>query len=297
MDLRQTKILIGKRFGEFRVAGNEILICCPFCVARGRTVDRNYKLYLNPSKDAAHCWRCEYSGRLSNLIPQLAVFESNFAEVERHPPFTESDTEAFPACVDIVQLPEGSVARTYIEGRGFRVSEVPGRFFYCDDYRKGGSYSFGARLIMPVHQGGVYRGFQARTLADHKVKYINATGMDKGYLLYNYDVAICQDAELIIVEGIFDALKAGPTAVAAFGKSVSPEQVRLIALGNFKKVIILLDNDGTAKKDIDNLARALAPNFNTYVALLPGGHDAGDLSGEEIRRFLLDSNSNVRRIY
>lgn len=295
MELRVAKIIIAKRFGEFRLAGDEILICCPFCTARGRGVDRNFKLYLNPVKDAAHCFRCEYSGRVSNLIPQLAVFESNFAEIERRPPFVESDTEAFPACVDIAELSPNEMARTYIEGRGFRVSDLPGRFFYCHDYRKG-NYSFGARVIMPVHQGGVYRGFQARTLEDHKVKYVNSTGMDKRYLLYNYDCAIQQDAELIITEGIFDCLKAGPTAVAAFGKAVSPEQVRLIALGNFKKVIILLDNDGTAKKDIDQLSKALAPNFNTYVALLDG-HDAGELSYEEIRRFLSDPNSNVKRIY
>lgn len=296
MDLKSTKILIAKRFGEYHISGDEICICCPFCVARGRSVDQNFKLYLNPVKDAAHCFRCEYSGRVSNLIPQLAVFESSFAEVERHPPFTESDIEACPACVDVTQLPEGSMARTYIEGRGFPIDTVPGRFFYCSDYRKG-NYSFGARLIMPVHQGGVYRGFQARTLEDHKIKYVNATGMDKRYLLYNYDWAIQQDDELIITEGIFDCLKAGPTAVAAFGKAVSPEQIRLIALGNFRKIIILLDNDGTAKKDIAQLSKALAPNFNTYIALLDDNRDAGDLSYEEIRRFLLDPNSNVRKIY
>ena len=187
------------------------------------------------------------------------------------------------------------MARSYVQSRGFEVSEVVRRFYYCEDYRKG-NYSFGARLIMPVHQGGLYRGFQARTLADHKVKYVNASGMDKKYLLYNYDCAIQQSDEIIITEGIFDCLKAGPTAVAAFGKAVSPEQIRLIALGNFKKVIILLDNDGTAAKDIKALASALAPNFNTFVALLPSG-DAGAMSTEEIRRFLLDTNSNITKIY
>ena len=282
--------LINSRFGDYRDAGgNEIRVCCPFCLLRGKTIDVKYKLYINPVKDALHCFRCDYKGKVSTLFPQLASLGVEFEKIGRR---TENTTlEAIPTgCYNLSQLPTSHLCREFLEGRGFGLSDfdMAGGILFCEDYKKG-DYSFGPRLLFPVYQFGVYRGFQARTIwKNTDPKYINASGMEKKTILYNYDNAF-KHKNLIIVEGIFDAVRVGlDRAIASFGKAISEEQIRLIALGDFDRVILLLDPD--AKKEGESSARKLSTNFNTYIGLL-SEKDPAEMTREEI------DSTELKRVY
>ena len=154
--------LISSRFGDHRDAGgNEIRVCCPFCLLRGKTQDDKYKLYINPVKDAIHCFRCDYKGKASSLFPQLASLGVEFEKIGKR---TENATlEAIPTgCYNLSQLSASHLCREFLEGRGFGLSDfdMAGGILFCEDYKKG-DYSFGPRLLFPVYQFGVYRGFQA----------------------------------------------------------------------------------------------------------------------------------------
>ena len=274
--------LISSRFGDHRDAGgNEIRVCCPFCLLRGKTQDDKYKLYINPVKDAIHCFRCDYKGKASSLFPQLASLGVEFEKIGRK---SENATlEAIPTgCYSLSQLPTSHLCREFLKGRRFGLLDfdMAGGLLFCEDYKKG-DFSFGPRLLFPVYQFGAYRGFQARTIWKNTLpKYVNASGMEKKTILYNYDNAFKQNEDLFIVEGMFDASRTGlDRTVASFGKAISDEQIRLIALGDFKRVILLLDPD--AKKEGEASARKLSTNFNTYTGIL-SEKDPAEMTREEI---------------
>jgi hypothetical protein len=48
-----------------RPAGSEYRACCPFCG------DTKFHLYLNPQKDAWHCFRCGEGGGVRDLLQKL----------------------------------------------------------------------------------------------------------------------------------------------------------------------------------------------------------------------------------
>ncbi len=271
--------LIARRFGEYDRQGDEIAVNCPFCFLRGHTPDTKKKLYINVTKGVVHCFRCNHSGRAADLLPQVAVLEAKQSTTD----FEEAKLEPLPEGIALSDLPSTHTACTYIESRGFTVKGLGSRAYFCEDYCKG-KYSFGPRLILPVYQMGGYQGFQARALISHDAKYVNASGMNKKVLLYNYDRVVSQSKELIITEGIFDCLKSGPTAVAAFGKAISDEQVRLISLNSFDRIYVILDPE--ARDDAKAVARRLAMHFNTYILQLSPGVDPGMLITSQIRTLL-----------
>lgn len=274
--------LIQRRFGEYRRSRDEFIVRCPFCTLRGKSPDTKFKLYINPSKNVFNCFRCGYTGHAANLLPLLGSLEFDIKE-EQQQTLKPSTVEPLPLqLTSLDYLLASHPAVSYLQGRGISSSD---RILYCSDYKKE-NFSFGSRLIFPIYQFGVYRGFQARTLTDHSVKYIGATNMSKSSLLYNFDTAFAQTEELIITEGIFDCFKAGPTSVAIFGKSASDAQLRLINLNAFKRVYVFLDPE--AHKEIKALARKLAENFRTFTVTAPEGEDPGSLSYTEIRRLISD---------
>lgn len=271
--------LIKTQFGEYKDGGSDIQVNCPFCILRGRTADTGFKLYISINKDVYHCFRCDSAGRTSRLFPQLASYGTVF---DRTVVEDDKQLESLPEGFRLRELPEGHVARNFIQNRGFTCDELDSKVLYCPEYRKG-NLSFGQRILFPIAQFGSYRGFQARALDNKEPKYIGATSMVKKTILYNFDEAFLQDEELVIVEGFFDCLKVGSTGVAVMGKAVSDEQLRLIRLGRFKRVVVLLDKD--AKKEVKETAAKLAPYFTTFVGFLDK-KDPGEMSHEELRHFL-----------
>lgn len=278
--------LIKSKFDDYRESGDDVRVCCPFCPTRGRSIDKEFKLYINPIRNVTHCFRCEYSGRADVMFPQLVAFDIS---TETKKP-ESADLESLPECVQLYDLSSTHLAREYIEGRGFTSQWLWDRVFFCKDYCKD-DYSYGPRIIFPFYQYGLYRGFQARTIwKNTEPKYLSATGMKKKNLLYNYDTAFSQNKELVITEGPIDCLKTGDHAVALLGKAISDEQLRLIQLGDFKRIVTLLD-PGT-KKEGKETAKKLAQYFNTFKGDLKD-KDPGEMTRPEIQQFL----QTVERVF
>ncbi len=292
VNTRLLKRVIESKFGDVKPAGEDTRVNCPFCIIRGRkTPDNEYKLYINPIRDVAHCFRCDYASKASKLIPQIASFGVPVGKVQEQNDGEEDGLEGIPSNCTLDSLPDEHLALTYLTNRGFNPFHFLERIVFCPDYKKN-NYSFGPRLIFPVFQSGTYRGFQGRTVWKNTLpKYIGATNMKKKALLYNYDEAFSQDEQLIVTEGFFDVLRIGSQAVGAFGKAVSDEQLRLIRMGQFKRIVMLLDPD--AKKEGLESANELARDFNTYVGLLKD-KDPGEMTRTELDNFM---KNQLRRVY
>ena len=154
------------------------------------------------------------------------------------------------------------------------------------------------RLIIPIHLNGDLRGFVGRSIYDppsnfsklgqklwsrvHKyVKVLNPKGFNSSRLVFNYDAI---EREMIITEGIFDALNCGPSGVALFGKHMSNFQEDLIRRKKVEKIYVMLDAD--ALKEAKELATRLSSSGQTvFLVKYPKG-DPGEMSKKSISYYL-----------
>lgn len=284
-----------RKFGETKPASRgEVRVNCPFCSTRGRTPDNEFKLYINVAKNVCHCFRCSYSTRVSSIIPSLAgagLWQGVENPTEN---IKQGVLEQMPPVRSLDNLSSDHLAVEYIVDRDFTVEELKDKAFYCHDYKKN-DFSFGPRLIFPFYQLGLYRGFQGRTLwKNTNPKYVGASGMEKGKLLFNYDEAFSQNEELIVTEGPFDCLKVGNHAVATLGKGISDDQLSLIRLGDFGRIAFILDKD--AVTEAKETAKKVSIYSKVYLGVVEEFEDLGDrkMSRAAIKDFLVNG---LERVY
>lgn len=279
---------IQRKFGYYKLNLPQVQVNCPFCEARGLSRNTTYKLGIHLDKEVYHCFRCDAKGKLSTLFPNL-ISTPPVKPVES----TVEGLEPLPEMVDLKDLkyPWTDIVYGFLNEKGFPAATLAHKVFFVDSYKKK-EYSFGPRLIFPIYQSGKYRGFQARTVYKNTdPKYIGASGMDRKSILYNYDTAFKQGEQLVLTEGFFDQIRVGDSAVATLGKIITDEQIRLIKLGSFKRVVVFLDDD--AKDEAKENANKLKKYFTTYIAT-PTKHDPGGMTRIEIQQLF---NNKLDRVY
>lgn len=181
-----------------------------------------------------------------------------------------------------------------IRGRGLdpkRVSDVYGcRVGLVPIYREWPVF------IFPVYHNSTLRMWQARFSGKSEMlklpngkklpKYFTAAGMKKSKCLYNIDVAAFK-RDVILTEGIFDVMKAGPNAVAMFGKVPSTYQEQLlVSYWGTGRLIWMPDMDDPdalpkAEEKVREYNERKLFKGGAHVVKLPSG-DPGDYSEESI---------------
>lgn len=118
---------------------------------------------------------------------------------------------------------------------------------------------FNKRIIIPYTEDGKMVYFQGRTTdKSNPLRYLNPAGLGKQDYVFNYDNL--NDDELIIVEGVFDAISVDPneqTATCMGGAFIMPKQLQKIFNKAKPKTIIYVpdqDETGFAKMH-DNIKR------------------------------------------
>lgn len=71
-------------------------------------------------------------------------------------------------------------------------------------------------------------------------KYYNCPEADASHFVYNVFTDVL---EVVITEGVLDAIKFGKNGIATGGKSVSDIQIDAIVARNFKRIILVPDNE------------------------------------------------------
>lgn len=139
-------------------------------------------------------------------------------------------------------------------------------------------------------------------LPDPYIKSFNGVSKEGEYskrnTIFNMGVARHQP-EIVVVEGVIDALTIGHSGVATFGKQVTDAQVAEI-LKNVtpeKKIYVMIDRD--APVQADKLAQRLYEKHkNTFIVLNPEDHDANDIGTDKtwelIRNHSIRADSNQR---
>ena len=245
------KKILNEALGRGRDHGSEILFKCPKCN------HHKSKLSVNLSKNVFKCWICDYRGRSIRRVirsfgsytqlqkwdaifgrQDLERFDDLFAErgMERNDQTVDLPEEFVSLCHD--NIPKtGLYARNYLKSRGVTTSEIiKWKIGYCD------SGDFESRIIIPSFGlAGKANFFIARAYGDDWRKYKNPQASKD--IIFN-ELYLDFDEDMVLVEGAFDAIKAGDNAVPILGSTLR-EHSKLFQeiVKNDTPIYIALDPD------------------------------------------------------
>ena len=293
----QDKIqILRKIFGSSRQTGNEHLFHCPKCN------HHKAKLSINVEKNKFKCWICEYSG--SNLYRLIRTY-GDFHDKRDWKSLDESyDLEKFDNLINdllfdkhiddnvkqTTSLPNefvslankdlprsSSPARKFLKKRGITDKDI---LYWKIGYCSSGPYK--DRVVIPsFNDDGNVNYFVARTYVDDWKKYMNPN-MPKSDMIFNH-LYLDFDKELILTEGVFDAIVAGPNSIPILGSTLKKDSFLFKEIvRNDTPVYIALDPDAE-KKALFLIKELLKYDVELYKIDINPYSDVGEMSKEEFQ--------------
>jgi len=186
-------------------------------------------------------------------------------------------------------------ALEYLKGRG-----IPTWRSFNLGVRVGTSGRYFGRVLIPIYFKGEVINFVARNILDRPdvLRYTGPSLYDgwtpKSECIFNYD-AIQEGDEILIVEGIFDALPLFDdlNVIALLGKSLSDKQLYHILTLKPAKVTIILDGDVVSEfvRTPEYSVKKLASRFYGFVPhvrynTMPSGIDPSDSPASARQKYL-----------
>lgn len=263
---------------------------CPFC-HDGRS--EHWHLGYNLTGQYFNCWKCgphnkeetikEFTGW--SWAKSKAFVKKEMRNVSfKKGKIKEQVTEA----KEMVGMPKNPVSAecvAYLRKRDFNIRDIVnawGPLFFggvVGEYQR--------RLILPIQYDKKIVSFTSRDITGHNVNTYKTCPKDKE-LLHNKDILYGIDQAMkntcIVVEGIFDAWRIGPGAVATFGVGYTKKQLILLHK-KFKNIYILFDNDAAGREkgiSLENDLLFLRANVKR-LRLPTMRNDPGSLLDDEAR--------------
>jgi len=292
-DLRKLNIL-KKILGDCEKVSNEVLFTCPFCNHHKK------KLSVNIAKNAWKCWVCDSSGKkvfslvkrfgeqeqvndwikLDNTI-KIDDFEQQILDLFSKKTKKKINMELPSDYLFLGRrdLPSDSYAPLkYLKDRGITTKQIKEyKIGYCayGEYR--------GRIIIPSFDDeGDCNYFIARTYQDDSYRYKNPP-IAKSKIIFN-ELLIDFKKPVTIVEGVFDALRAGHNGVPLLGSTLSNKSaLRKKIVENNSIVYLALDADALKKQNkiIESL---LKDNINVFVIDTKGYEDIAEMPLKEFQK-------------
>ena len=269
--------------------GDEIAF---FCVNRKGCDGKHHKrkLSINIKTDRFNCWVCCWGG--GSLLPMLSRLGNNdadyiqYAEEHTRKPKIEVDRS-----YDKLKLPEefqalsnddsslyAKQALGYLIHRGVTIDDVEERRIgFCS------SGKYRDRVMIPsFDENGDLNFFVGRDIWGSASKPPYLSGHFNKDIIFN-DLLVDWRKPVTLVEGPFDAIKAGTNAIALQGKVPSDRLISKI-VSYEPRVYVALDVDAfDASLEIAN--RLVCSGIETFVVEFPPGiKDPGECTQEKFNR-------------
>ena len=283
MNKARAKKILYETLGNYSDKGSELLFSCPACNHHKR------KFSVNLDKNVFKCWICDYYGR--NIRRVIRRYGS-YIQLQKWDQITDrTDISRFaelfmdegPAKVETkIELPEEFVslanqdlplsanrALRYLKERGVTKQQiVRWKVGFCYD----GEY--GGRIIVPSFGTSGYPNyFIARSYVGHGMKYKNPRSSKN--VIFN-DLFTNWTDDLVIVEGVFDAIRAG-NAVPILGSTLRQDSDLLRKIvRNDTPCYIALDPDA-ANKERQIIQTLLRYDVELYKIDVTGYEDVGTM--------------------
>ena len=244
--------LLKKALGRCWTSEGEHQFHCPKCN------HHKLKLSVNIDKGVFKCWICDYSGtKISPLIRRFApsyyadwrLLEGEI-DLDKYDTIFADEVELPPQIID---LPENFQTLT---GKKTRLKQKPLNYLYSRGFTdtdilnwKIGFCDFGEyqdRVIVPSFDSeGNVSFFIARSYTDDWMKYRNPK-ISKD-IIFN-DLNIDWDNDVILVEGVFDAMKC-KNAIPLLGSTLRENSLLFQKICERKpNVYLALDEDAKGKE-------------------------------------------------
>jgi len=279
--------LLRKTLGSNYTSGRETLFFCPKCKHHKR------KLSVNIGADKFKCWVCDYSGRAIRQLVRsygdyrvlcewdeltnhtdINSFEDLFKEKEEQPEsevtlpeeFKTLATKNLPLCTMPV--------RKYLSDRGITRGDIlQWKMGYCIS----GDYA-GRAIIPSFSDDGSLNYFVARSYNGNWKKYMNPPASRN--IVFN-DLMIDWEEDIILVEGAFDAIKAGSNAIPLLGSQLNENSKLFQKIVKYNpKVFLALDPDAE-KKSARLIKKMLTYGVELYKVEIMPYSDVGEMSKDE----------------
>ena len=270
--------------GSVRCEGQEHLFHCPYCQ------HHKQKLSVNIERGVFKCWVCDMKGHSRRIVRRFGSFLQlqTWDEICQTPDIIKFNEIFFPEIEENkqeVNLPEGfetlvtsrpnedNPAYRYLISRGLIQDDINR---WKIGYVRHGFW--GGGIIVPsFNESGDLNYFVGRSYENHYRKYM-APRVNKN-IIFN-ELYVDWDDDVILVEGVFDAFKAG-NAVPILGSTLS-EDSRLLRkiVKNDTPVFVALDWD--AEKKAKKLLRLLMEyGVELYKINTQGIEDIGAITKQQ----------------
>jgi DNA primase len=176
--------------------------------------------------------------------------------------------------------------RKYLEKRGFDPDYLVNRYQIRGSDLTG---DWRYRVIIPIIYHGRIVSFQGRDVTNKQFLRYRTLEKEKSIvnpksIFYGWDNV--QGRETIaIVEGITDCWKMGGGFVASLGKNITPQQIKLLVNGGFKRVFWLIDcNDERSKEFAEKAAKDVTIfGIEGIICDMTNDKDPGELTEQEVK--------------
>lgn len=284
--------ILKKVLGSCYHSGEEILFFCPKCKHHKK------KLSVNIEKNKFKCWVCDYRGnnvrrlvrrhgsfheqqewaKIDDTV-EISTFEEVFSRqeesIEQHEQVVSLPDEFKTLCSNTLSLATKPILRFLYE-RGVTKSDIlKWKIGYCatGEYRD--------RVVIPsFNEDGDVNYFVARAYGNDWLKYKNPPASRN--IVFN-ELYVDYEDDLIIVEGVFDAIVAG-NAVPILGSSLK-EDSKLIrkVVEHDTPVYIALDPD-VETKAMRLIKKMLTFDIEVYKIDITPYDDVGEMTRIEFEK-------------
>lgn len=262
---------------------NEILICCPFCILRGKdSPDDKYHLGLNVRKNVAHCYRCEWKCR-GQAIQMLLGGSFVGATFDVVPKAEKPKTKIiWPPDFEILR----NIKREYWMQKAYKLATSRGvTTNQIEKFTPGlvliGMFRY--RIVFPLYNPeNRLVGFSGRTIINREPKWLHSPGLEGHLYLAQYH----KRKTVVLTEGIWDALAIErclgrvTDSVALLGHNLT--EMKMDLLKRYDKVVTWLDPDSAGKQGVLHSVEMLA-EFKE-VEIIIANREPGDCSEVEIQQ-------------
>lgn len=258
------------------VGRNFIGTSCPFCGDDSDHMGFHITQARNP-----HCFRCGSHSLWDTIKALTGTNPKEIMEKYSSVSYIQEEVEVKTRASKIV-VPGNKefkpAHKRYLSKRKFDPDYLIQKY----DLRVTGTLDkYSNRIIFPVYYNKRIVSYQGRTYTDSIPKYLTCHPDDEIVfhkdIFFNWDNA--KNDTVLVVEGVFDAVRIGDNAIASFGTSITMNQINL--LKKFNKVFFLYDPEELAQKKA-LMALTLLSSYGILCERISiGDTDPGDLSDDD----------------
>jgi DNA primase len=241
--------------------------------------DRSPSLRFNTRRGVFICYGCGVKGDFKKLARELGVFvegtdADNYVEVtiqsvlrmlarkpEGHTEIIQPENylEQFNNPHEFWYGERGKPLNEFTKCRGFSQDTIK-------KFELGYDFTYNAATYSVRNVAGKLLGITRRYIVPEDNKYKYFKGFDRQGNLYGAWLVEALDGPVAVCEGALDAVAlwdAGYPAVAVYGSSLSPRQIKLLVRLGVEEAILFFDNDDSGYK-AKRRAQGFSSNTGRY---------------------------------